>query len=265
MRRPFVVAAAFACLSLAACTPAFAAPATAQRWPANWTLPNHHLTPGATARGYGFKDICPHVNPKLEAMRPTYAQEQQVYREYGITSHRKGQYVIDHLDPVELLGAGMKDLWPEPYSKPDPAMIRKYHLNPKFILNAKDILEDVLHADVCSGKVPLSVAQKAITADWRAAYVKYVGKATGGGSGGTGSAKPWCKATATPANDGWAGDYDVRITSNQPDTDATASDAGDTWSHNTSSTGAVTIRLWNQSPGETIKVTAGGASCSARA
>ena len=123
------------------------------------------------------------MNPTLEAMRPDRAQKELVYKAYGITRRAPGQYEIDHVVPVELLGLvnvnpswPAKNLYPEPNDKPDPAMIRKYHLNPAFILNSKDVLEDVLHQLVCRGKVPLGVAQKAIAKDWRRAYVTYVGR-----------------------------------------------------------------------------------------
>jgi hypothetical protein len=79
------------------------------------------------------------------------------------------------------------------------------------------------------------------------------------------SAKAWCTATASPANDGYSGDYEVHITSDQPDQEATASDAGDTWQQRTGSSGETTITLWHTSPGETITVTVGAASCSATA
>jgi hypothetical protein len=65
--------------------------------------------------------------------------------------------------------------------------------------------------------------------------------------------------------DGRAGDYDVHVTSNQPDRVATASDASNTWSDDTNGLGAVTILLYYTSAGETIKVTVGGASCSTSA
>jgi hypothetical protein len=75
------------------------------------------------------------------------------------------------------------------------------------------------------------------------------------------SVKPWCKASAAPANDGWPGDYNVYVKSNRPHRSATASDATDKWSHETNRSGAATIYLWYQSPGERIKVTVGGATC----
>jgi hypothetical protein len=75
------------------------------------------------------------------------------------------------------------------------------------------------------------------------------------------SAGAWCRATATPANDGYSGDYDVSVYSNQPYREATASDSGDTWSHETDGSGSATITLWHQYSGETINVTVGGARC----
>lgn len=86
-------------------------------------------------------------------------------------------------------------------------------------------------------------------------------------SGTTGTAPPpssgaSCSASATPSNDGYPGDYEVYVNSNQPDTKATASDANDTWSDDTNSSGYVDIRLYNTSPGEPITVTVGGATCS---
>jgi hypothetical protein len=79
------------------------------------------------------------------------------------------------------------------------------------------------------------------------------------------AARPWCTATAAPADDGWPGDYDVYVKSDSPHRDATASDATDTWGYETNSTGKATIYLWYQSPGELIKVTVGGATCWTRA
>lgn len=72
----------------------------------------------------------------------------------------------------------------------------------------------------------------------------------------------WCAATVSPANDGYSGDYDVYVTSDEPDQEAYASDAGDSYHAYTSSSGATTITLWHTSPGETIRVTVGAASCS---
>jgi hypothetical protein len=143
-------------LSAPACT---ATSASATAWPSAFVLPDHHLTPGAI-RHDPISMICPHVSPKLEALRPGAAVKAQVYAEYRIWHHYYGQYEVDHLVPVELDGADTKaNLWPEP----------ELH-------NPKDKLENKLHRLVCSGQLSLAAAQRAIETDWRTAYVRYVGK-----------------------------------------------------------------------------------------
>jgi phosphatidylserine/phosphatidylglycerophosphate/cardiolipin synthase-like enzyme len=74
-----------------------------------------------------------------------------------------------------------------------------------------------------------------------------------------------CQASASPANDGYKGDYNVYVHSNQPDQKATASDAGDTYSYDTDGSGYAVIYLWDTSPGEVISVTVGEATCSTTA
>jgi hypothetical protein len=164
-------------------TAASTASSAQAQYPASWGLPDRTLTPGALQVGYTIRDICPHVNPALEALRPSSEQVAAMYRAYGITHRSYGQYEADHLVPVELLGLASGgtaadptlNLWPEVNDRPDPAMIAKYRLSPGYVHNSKDLEEDVLHADVCSGKVPLATAQHAIATDWRQAYVTYVG------------------------------------------------------------------------------------------
>jgi len=80
-----------------------------------------------------------------------------------------------------------------------------------------------------------------------------------------GSTGAWCHASASPADDGYAGDYDVSVSSDQPGDRATASDAGDTYGVDTDGSGSAIIRLWHTSPGEMISVTVGAASCSTTA
>lgn len=75
----------------------------------------------------------------------------------------------------------------------------------------------------------------------------------------------WCTASASPADDGHAGDYNVYVSSNQPDTDARAHDATDTYGYETKATGSAVIYLWTQYPGEVITVTVGPAHCSTTA
>lgn len=87
-----------------------------------------------------------------------------------------------------------------------------------------------------------------------------VGSSVPHGDGG-----PWCGATASPSNDGYSGDYQVHVRSNEPYTEATASDPGDTWSDRTDGSGNADIRLYDTVPGDRITVTVGPSSCTATA
>ncbi|GAA2012443.1 hypothetical protein GCM10009839_03550 [Catenulispora yoronensis] len=71
---------------------------------------------------------------------------------YGYTNTALSGYEEDHLISLELGGAPSdpKNLWPEPGASP----------------NAKDKVENDLNHAVCSGKVQLAAAQKAIATDW---------------------------------------------------------------------------------------------------
>jgi Excalibur calcium-binding domain len=108
--------------------------------------------------------ICPRVNPAVEAARPDETVKNAVYAEYAIVSRVTGQYEIDHLIPLELGGANtISNLWPELNDHPKPGVI-----------NSKDLLENKLHDLVCAGQLGLPAAQHAIATDWYAAYLRYV-------------------------------------------------------------------------------------------
>ena len=72
---------------------------------------------------------------------------------------------------------------------------------------------------------------------------------------------PFCSATTAPADDGYPGDDDVSVTSDQPDQKVTAADATDTWSGYTNGSGSATILLYHTSAGEAVTVTVGSARC----
>jgi len=82
---------------------------------------------------------------------------------YGLTGTPLRDEELDHELPLELGGASsVTNLWPEPWAEPRGA----HH---------KDELENVLHGQVCSGRLDLVTAQRAITSNWEAAYRSYVG------------------------------------------------------------------------------------------
>jgi len=73
-------------------------------------------------------------------------------------------YEEDHLISLEIGGnpTDPKNLWPQPYAGTGARI--------------KDQVENKLHNLVCANKMTLADAQKAIIANWYAAYQKYVGK-----------------------------------------------------------------------------------------
>ena len=64
---------------------------------------------------------------------------------------------IDHLIPLTVGGSNdLANLWPQPYGVPGA--------------HQKDVLENKLHAQVCSGKMTLAEAQHQIATNWFALY-----------------------------------------------------------------------------------------------
>jgi len=119
--------------------------------------PDPKLTPGDTLP-VTAKDVCvPGYSSRVRNVPASV--KNQVYREYGIKSHKAGDFEIDHLVSLELGGSNsIKNLWPQSYkTKPYNAHV-------------KDALENRLHALVCSGKMSLGDAQHAIATDWIAEY-----------------------------------------------------------------------------------------------
>ena len=86
------------------------------------------------------------------------SEKNQVYAEYGITHHSTGEYEVDHLISLELGGSNdIANLWPEAAS-------------PKPGFHEKDMVENYLHDQICSGAMPLKQAQIEIATNWLAVY-----------------------------------------------------------------------------------------------
>jgi hypothetical protein len=125
-------------------------------------MPNPALTPGDVLP-VAVGDICV-AGYSSKVRLVTEAVKNQVYLEYGITSHKPYEYEVDHLISLELGGSNsVKNLWPEPYAGDWNAHV-------------KDKIENKLHALVCDGQLDLQTAQQEITTDWIAAYIKYIGQ-----------------------------------------------------------------------------------------
>jgi cardiolipin synthase A/B len=118
---------------------------------------------------------------------------------------------------------------------------------------------------ITSNPALVGAVSQTVSADFAGAAPYQVPPAAPTASQPAAGGGPSCSATAAPANDGYPADYDVYVTSNQPDQKATASDANDTWSEYTNGSGSARILLYHTSPGETITVAVGGAQCSTSA
>ena len=130
-------------------------------------LPDHHLTPGtvnpAVTPATLTTTIC--KSGWASSVRPpsayTSALKVVQIREYGYADTNTRDYQEDHLVPLELGGAPRDpaNLWPEPNLTvlPDGTQIRS---------SQKDRLENYLHDEVCSGRMPLPDAQRLIAGDW---------------------------------------------------------------------------------------------------
>ncbi len=124
--------------------------------------PDPRLSPGDVLTT-NVSQICTSGYTKTVRNVPSDLKK-QIYQEYGIVSHKPGEYEIDHIVSLELGGSNSaRNLFPQ-----------SYKLKP---LNAhvKDELENKLHEMICTGKIPIQTAQQEIAHDWIAAYQKYVG------------------------------------------------------------------------------------------
>ncbi len=124
-------------------------------------LPSAAHTPGAV-RTTDAKAVCSLPSTK-DVRHVTPAQKRQVYALYGVSPRPGVCCEVDHLISLELGGSNdTANLWPEPYS-PRPGA------------HEKDVLENWLHRQVCSGRMPLAQAQQQIAGDWYAAYLQMKG------------------------------------------------------------------------------------------
>jgi len=156
-----VAAAAVMAFSLTLSSAAFAAVGSF-RYSHGEPLNDLRVTPGVTFH-VTVATIC-RSGYSTSVRNVPESEKNQVYAEYGITHHTTGQYEIDHLISLELGGSNaIGNLWPE------------LNDHPHGYLNSKDILENRLHALVCSGKVSLRSVQTLIASNWVSAYHQFLG------------------------------------------------------------------------------------------
>ena len=121
--------------------------------------PSQSLTPGK-ALPVDTKSVCtPGYSKSVRDV--SVATKKQVYMEYGVPYPQpQGSYEVDHFISLELGGSNnITNLWPETAS-------------PKPGFHEKDKVEDYLHQQVCSGAITLTEAQREISTDWYAVYLR---------------------------------------------------------------------------------------------
>lgn len=131
------------------------------------TMPNPQLTPGAADPTLTKEVICSPTFRTSDIRNVSATKKRMVYASYvannhvGICAGTEG-CEVDHLIPLYIGGSNdIANLWPEPYPGTWGA-------------HTKDKLEIKLHTLVCSNKLDLATAQKAIATDWIKAYKLYV-------------------------------------------------------------------------------------------
>lgn len=121
------------------------------------SLPDKFCTPGEAIPGVTKDQICTPGYAK-SVRNVSEEEKQEVFKEYGIVDHPKGEYEVDHLISLELGGSNaLGNLWPEP-SEPRPGF------------HEKDKVENYLHSQVCSEIISLDEAQKEIRQNWLEIY-----------------------------------------------------------------------------------------------
>jgi len=124
--------------------------------------PNSSLTPGDTFKVTAAQVCVSGYSSSVRNVSET--EKKQVYAEYGLSFPQPpGAYEADHFISLELGGDNdIKNLWPEP-ANPTPGF------------HQKDVVENYLHSEVCSGKISLAEAQNEIKTDWYKVYLSMSG------------------------------------------------------------------------------------------
>jgi hypothetical protein len=123
--------------------------------------PHPLLTAGRT-RTVVTDNVC-RADTSTFARSASDAETQEVYAAYCIPEKAWGNYMIDHLIPLELGGSSvLENLWPQP----------------KESAHDKDSLEKTLSRLVCADQLALETAQQAIATNWMDAFQTYVHPST---------------------------------------------------------------------------------------
>jgi hypothetical protein len=115
--------------------------------------PDPAKTPGKVDPNCSMKDICPHLSDAWNVRHVDESMKKEVCKEYGITEGCPGpKWELDHFIDRSICGADSTwNLWPQPLAE---AKIKDHKV------------EDVLHKQVCAGKMTLTAAQACMKSGW---------------------------------------------------------------------------------------------------
>lgn len=123
------------------------------------TLPMGGLTPGARFPVTVQKVCVPGYSRSVRNV--STRTKRIVYSRYNIVPG-SDKFEIDHLISLQLGGSNeISNLWPQSTTtQPWNSLV-------------KDKLEQRLHREICSGRLPIEAAQEMIAKDWVEAYCEY--------------------------------------------------------------------------------------------
>lgn len=145
-------------------------------------LPDSACTPGAIFANVTKTQVCTPGYATSVRDVPQSVKE-KVYAEYGIAKHQPGQYEVDHLVSLQLGGSNdIANLWPEA-------------ANPMPGFHQKDLVENYLNSQICSGAISLQTAQVEIATNWLSVYNRMPRK----GASGSVTWELWARCQPLPA------------------------------------------------------------------
>lgn len=134
-------------------------------------MPNLKVTPGWAATTNKAL-VCKANYLVTHPRRVSLATKQKVLKEYGVLSCPSQVCEIDHLIPREIGGADdIRNLWPQMAAGNYKIKLGHRETSTYRIgFREKDEVENWLRKQVCSGKMSITQAQKAIVVNWLKPY-----------------------------------------------------------------------------------------------
>jgi len=115
-------------------------------------LPDPQCTTGEVDPALTRAEVC--GRPTRARRRVPASVRAAVLRAYGVPAAEVWRYEVDHLVSLEVGGANsLANLWPQPIQS----------------ARRKDVIENWLHREVCTGRMAIQDAQNRLANDWTTA------------------------------------------------------------------------------------------------